>query len=159
MYNSLKNPHLLKSTQTHRNKQCLKIGEEKRAKEEVMCRGRSAERLFDCECRETAEWQNKCRIGELEMISPDLEKQDTRRANKWLDLTESQAVKDLKGRNKYKQCFFFFLKRVARKGENLLGFLCSPPPPPPPPPDGMLQWASLRAIGIILCLDKQRSIH
>lgn len=30
-------------------KQCLRIGEERRAKKEVMCRGRSAERLFDCE--------------------------------------------------------------------------------------------------------------
>ncbi len=127
---------------THTDKQCLKIGEERRAKRSDVQGEVSRETVWLRECRETAEgieWQNKCRIGELEKISPDLEKLDTRRANKWLDLTESQVVKDLKGRHKYKQGFFFW--RDTRKGENLLGYLCFLPP------DGMLQWASLGAMG------------
>lgn len=41
-------PEKEKNTHTHKKKQCLRIEAERKAKKKVMCRGRSAERLFDC---------------------------------------------------------------------------------------------------------------
>ncbi len=114
----------------------------------------SRETVWLRECREMAEgieWQNTCRIGELEKISPDLEKLDTRRANKWLDLTESQVVKDLKGRHKYKQGFFFW--KMQRK-EKISKASCAASPL-------MVCYSGHHSEpwGIMLCLDKRRSIH
>lgn len=102
-----------------------------------MCRGRSAERLFDCESVGRRQKGLSGKInGGLESLKRSVQTWRNKILGE-LKLSRSHRKAGSKGLERKKHVF----RRHARKAENMIGFLCFLPP------DGMLQWASLGATG------------